>query len=62
MKIEINQPNLIKLSNDYMKVLADLSKAKEEGCPPHIYLQILNHFSRLKELAEEIEEILEKSA
>ena len=44
-----------------MKVLADLSKAKQEGCHPNMYLQILFHHSRLKEIAKEIEEILEKN-
>ena len=59
--MQINRENLTKLSIDYMKVLAALSKAKQEGCHPNMYLQILFHHSRLKEIAKEIEEILEKN-
>ena len=59
--MQINKENLDKLSTDYLKVIADLSRAKEEGCDPSIYLQILFHYNRLKEMAKEIEVFLEQN-
>lgn len=60
--MQINKESLTKLSNNYLKVLSDLSKAKEEGCHPNMYIQILYHFSNLKEIAIEIEKKLEEKA
>lgn len=62
MQIEINKENLIKLSNNYLKVLSDLSRAKEEGCHPNMYIQILYQFSKLREIAVEMEKKLEEKA
>ena len=60
--MKINRESLTRLSIDYLKVLSDLSKAKEEGCDPNIYLKILFHYNRLREMAKEIEVFLEENA
>ena len=62
MKIPINEENLKRLSNDYLKTLFHLSRATLEGCPPQLYIQILMRLSNLKEIAREIEEILERKS
>jgi|TARA_Y100000310_G_C20583450_1_gene764167 hypothetical protein len=49
MKLKDQMGYFTKLSNDYIKGLAILSKMKEEGARPHDYLKHSIQFFRFKE-------------
>ena len=53
--MNIAKKDFPKLVTDYIHTLYKISKMKEEGAPVHVYLQTVNHYSKLKELAEKIE-------
>ena len=52
--MELNKENLKKLSNEYIKGLAILSKMKEEGARPHDYLKHSIKFFKFKEYANNL--------
>ena len=52
--MEINEENLKKLSNEYIRGLAILSRMKEEGARPHDYLKHSIKFFEFKEYANNL--------
>ena len=52
--MEINEENLKKLSNEYIRGLAILSRMKEEGASPHDYLKHSIKFFNFKEYANNL--------